>query len=200
MIIKRKQKEYSSKTLKLVRATKQLGNRISTGMNNFGLQIGNAITPASKLGGPKVKFKPKSSYQLNRETIALRDKAREVKHAVANPVQTAAPTIVKAKEALTRVAANPGAAVDKGVEMSLRNPVAVSGNVGGKVLMVTNPGTATIPFGPISIGAETALKKNVPQYAKITERAATGYKRSRLSDLVRGGTNAIYTQFGGIVV
>ena len=204
MIVRIEQKEYSTKTLKLVRAIKGAGDRLMTGINNAGLRAGDAITSSSKLTGPKFKFKPKSSYQLNRETIALRDSARnsadKVTEAAKHPIRTAAPSILKAQETASRVIMNPGAAVDKGVEASLRNPIAVGGNVGSKVLMVTNPETAAVPIGAMAIGAEQAAKKAIPAYAKATEKAATGYRRSRLSGLVRSGTNAIYTQLGGVVV
>lgn len=171
MIVKIEEKEYSTRTLKLVRAAKGLGDRVMTKIDNAGLRAGEIINGPAK--GPRFRFKPKTSHQLNRETIQLRNKA------------------VQAKGAVYEAIANPGNVVDKGVEMTVRNPISVASQVGGKVAMVSgNPALAATPIGAIGTAGEQVLKKKVPAYGRTTERLGNSYHNStNLRRYIVGGTN-----------
>jgi hypothetical protein len=72
MIILR-QKEHSSKLMKVVRTMKRAGNNVVTAIDNAGLKVGNTakeiITGKPTPAHMKVKFKPKTNQQINRETV-----------------------------------------------------------------------------------------------------------------------------------
>ena len=147
------ERQYTGKTWKFVRTMKGLGNKVMTGIDNAGLRVGDTMMGRTT----KFKFKPKSSHQLNKETIQLRDKA------------------IQAKGSLYEAALNPGSVVDKGIEMTARNPLTVASQVGGKV----------------ATGAEQVLKRKVPAYGKVTERLGDRYHNSpKLRNSVVVGTNS----------
>ena len=164
------ERQYTGRTWKFVRTMKGLGNKVMTGIDNAGLKVGDAMMGRTT----KFKFKPKSSHQLNRETIQLRDKA------------------IQAKGSLYEAALNPGSIVDKGVEMTARNPLTVASQVGGKVAMVSgNPVLMATPVGAIGTGAEQVLKRKVPAYGRVTERLGDRYHNSpKLRNSVVVGTNS----------
>ena len=72
MIILR-QKEHSSKLMKVVRTVKRAGNNVMTAIDNAGLKVGNTakeiVTGKPTPAHMKVKFRPKTSQQINRETV-----------------------------------------------------------------------------------------------------------------------------------
>ena len=72
MIILR-QKEHSSKLMKVVRTMKRAGNNIVTAIDNAGLKAGNTakeiITGKPTPAHMKVGFRPKTNQQINRETV-----------------------------------------------------------------------------------------------------------------------------------
>lgn len=167
-MIQFREKEYSSSILKALAIAKKGGNRIMTSIDNAGLKVGDAVLKRKR---SSIKFKPKSQVQINRETIAAKNKA------------------IEAKKKLEMAAMDPGATVSKGVEATIKNPIAVSSNVGSKVLMVTNPETAALPIGTVGIGLERVAKKS-PFYTRATEGLSRRYGRSRAASYVRSGTNA----------
>jgi len=72
MIILR-QKEYSSKPMKLIRTAKRIGNRVMTSIDNAGLKAGEviekAVTGKTTPQYKKFRFRPKTSQAINRETV-----------------------------------------------------------------------------------------------------------------------------------
>lgn len=97
-----------------------------------------------------------------------------------------------AKTAITQAAANPGGAVSKLTEETLRHPITASTNVIGKATMVVDPtGIGLVPLGTIGTAGETVLRKYSPRYARVTDRLANGFKNSRGSQYIEGGVNGI---------
>lgn len=72
MIIFR-QKEHSSKVMKVIRTMKRAGNNVITAIDNAGLKAGNVakeiVTGKPTPAHMKVKFRPKTNQQINKETV-----------------------------------------------------------------------------------------------------------------------------------
>ena len=77
------EREYSSKLMKVVRTMKRAGNNVVTAIDNAGLKAGNVakeiVTGKPTPAHMKVKFRPKTNQQINRETVALKQKAEQAK-------------------------------------------------------------------------------------------------------------------------
>lgn len=163
MLVTIGEKTYSTKTLKFVRAMKGAGNKVMTKINNAGLSAGEAIGIKPK--GPKFRFTPKSSHQLNRETVAVKKKAQA---AVASANRTA-----------QSIAMNPGGALSKGVETTIRKPLTVAGTV------------SPIPGGTfIGMGAEKGIDRVIPAFKRGRESLAGSYARGA-GRYVEGMGNAL---------
>lgn len=67
------EREYSSRIMKVVRTMKRAGNNIVTAVDNAGLKVGNTakeiVTGKPTPAHMKVKFRPKTNQQINRETV-----------------------------------------------------------------------------------------------------------------------------------
>lgn len=99
--------------------------------------------------------------------------------------------VAKAKTSLEKTAINPGSVTVDAIEASVKNPIAVSGNVAGKALMVAPVPLAVkaAPIGAGSIAVEAAAKK-IPAYKKITEKAANKFhEATKLRRGIEEGTN-----------
>lgn len=151
-------KLYSSGALKAVNSLKRVGNKVMTGIDNAGLKAGEAIGLNSK--GPTFRFKPKTSQQLGRETIELKNKVMQLKGAAAE------------------AALNPGGAVNKGVETAIKKP--------GTVLGTCSP----IPGGTfIGMGLDSASHKAMPKLPALKNKTVAAY-REKIAPSVEGATNA----------
>lgn len=166
---------YAGVTWKIARAAKGIGNRVMTKIDNAGLKAGDAVL--RKRPGPAFKFKPKTTQQLNRETIQLKNK------------------VTQAKGQLYEAAMNPGGVVDKGIETAARNPITAASFVGDKITMVSgNPVLMATPVGALGAGAEKVVKKKIPAYARLTDRLGNSYAGSpRLRGAIVNGTNSALT-------
>lgn len=157
-------KEYSSRWLQTIRGARKAGNRAMTAIDNFGLRAGNAIkevvTGKQVPAHMKVTFQPKTTAQINRETVAGK---------------------MAAKRAGEKIVYTPGAVANDGIKYAVENPITASVGVASKVAMVTNPATAAIPFGNIALGGEMALKRVAPGYSRATKRVGEAYGRSGFS-------------------
>ena len=164
MIIIR-QKEYSSRTAKVLRAINKAKDAVMVPIDNAGLRAGNAIkaaitgkqTPSYMTTG----FKRKTDRQINKETMrGLNDTKQKVTTA--------------AKE----IYYTPGQTLDKGLKLAAENPVTTATGVVGKVTMVTDPpGTGLIPWGNMGLAAEQAAKKWAP-YKRMTDASGRVYQRT----------------------
>lgn len=193
---KPEERQYSGRFTKLIRGVKKTTDAVGVAVNNAGLKAGNALnirTVGAKVGmnkapgvegrGADFKFKRKTNRQINREAIETRN----------NLKQSAKEGVVNAINEVNNVAINgPGELARQGMEFAGKNPIGAASQVGGKVLMVTNPETALIPVGGIGAGAEMALKKKVPAYAKGTKKLGEFFDEDHLGGkVVKHGTNAV---------
>ena len=150
MIIIR-QKEYSSRTAKVLRAINKAKDAVMVPIDNAGLRAGNAIkaaitgkqTPSYMTTG----FKRKTDRQINKETMrGLNDTKQKVTTA--------------AKE----IYYTPGQTLDKGLKLAAENPVTTATGVVGKVTMVTDTtGTGLIQWAP---------------YKRMTDASGRVYQRT----------------------
>jgi len=172
MIILR-QKEYASRLLKAVRSIKRAGNNVMTAVDNAGLKAGNtikkAITGKNIPVSAEANFKPKSNFQINRETV-------RVKNAV--------------KDATNAIKERPGAVLDDGISFAAKSPIAAAGQVGSVTLPLANPIFLGIPIGTPSVAIDVAAKKLIKPYGRYTERIARAYDRSNFSRNLRRMPNA----------
>ena len=103
------------------------------------------------------------------------------------------------KTAINQAALNPGAAVNRGIETTLRNPIATSGQVASIALPAVNPALAAVPIGTPSIATEAFLKKKVPAYSKFTNKLANRYNKSeKTKKIIETGTNELINTFKSI--
>ena len=167
MIILR-QKEYASRLLKTVRSVKRAGNNAMTVVNNAGLKTGNTIKKVitgKNIPVPaEANFKPKSNFQINRETV-------RVKNAV--------------KDATNTIKERPGAVLDDGISFAAKSPIAAAGQVGCVTLPLANPIFLGIPLVTPSAVIDVAAKEFIKPYSKFTERVARAYDRSNFSRNLR---------------
>lgn len=89
MIVLR-QKEHSSKLMKVVRTVKRAGNNVMTAIDNAGLKVGNTakeiVTGKPTPAHMKVGFRPKTNQQINRETVQqVRGTQDVMNSAILNP-------------------------------------------------------------------------------------------------------------------
>jgi len=172
MIILR-QKEYASNLLKAVRSVKRIGNNAITAVNNAGLKTGNTIkkviTGKSVPVQVEAGFKPKTNFQINRETV-------KAKNAV--------------KDAANAIKERPGVVLDNGISFAAKNPIAAAGQIGSVTLPMANPIFLGIPIGTPSVAADLAAKKFIKPYGKYTEKIARAYDRSNFSRNLRRMPNA----------
>jgi hypothetical protein len=186
MIILR-QKEHSSKLMKVVRTMKRAGNNIVTAIDNAGLKAGNTakeiVTGKPTPAHMKVRFRPKTNQQINRETV---NQVRGTQKAI--------------KDTAEGIYYTPGQMVDKGIKYSAENPIAATGNAASVVLPAVNPVWAAIPVGGPSIGVEAAAKK-VGFYKKGTQRLGEAYRKSGVSRGLRsmGSLPETASQFGQMI-
>ena len=145
MIILR-DKEFSSKRVQLLKATKKIGNSVMTAVDNAGLSAGNSIKQifTGKTTPFKFKFQPKSNIQLNRETIAAKNKIKAIPTKVME---------TSGKVANTKV----GGLVDKGIESSIRRP---------DVALITAATQLTTPAG-VAIGGPVGAALMAPGYSAV---------------------------------
>jgi hypothetical protein len=194
MIILR-DKEFSSKRVQLLKAVKKIGNSVMTKVDNAGLSAGNSVkqiftgktSPSSRF-----RFQPKSNVQLNRETIAVKNKIK------------ALPTKVmetSGKVANTRV----GGLIDKGIESSIRRP---------DVALVATATQLTTPAGA-AIGGPVGAAMCLPGYSaaipivakhpmlpkgaiKYLDKKAGQYAKSGLSSRLKKSTATIGDYIGQV--
>ena len=172
MIILR-QKEYASKLSKVVRSVKRVGNNTMTVIDNAGLKTGNAvkkfITGKNIPAQVEANFKPKTNFQINRETI-------NAKNVV--------------KDAVNAVKERPGAVLDNGISFAAKNPIAAAGQVGSVALPMADPVFSGIPIGTPSTVLDVTAKKVFKPYDRCTERISRAYDRSNFSRSLRRMPNA----------
>jgi hypothetical protein len=172
MIILR-QKEYASRLLKAVRSVKRAGNSAMTVIDNAGLKTGNTIkkfvTGKSIPAQVEANFKPKTNFQINRETV----KAKNV-----------------VKDAANAVKERPGAVLDDGISFAAKNPIAAAGQVGSVALPLADPVFLGVPIGTPSAVIDVTAKKFIKPYDKYTERISRAYDRSNFSRNLRRMPNA----------
>lgn len=164
MIIIR-QKEYSSRTAKFLRAVNKTKDAVMVPIDNAGLKVGNAlksiVTGKETPSYMRIGFKRKTNNQINRETVGTIKTAKR-----------------KAKEAATEMYYTPGQTIDKGMRLAAENPITTATGVVGKVTMVTDPaGTGLVPWGNIGLATEQAAKKWGP-YKKATEAMGRAHERT----------------------
>lgn len=135
----------------------------------------------------------KSPMQAKRAAITEEKK-------ILTPLAKPALRLNKAVEQSKYLALNPGQAISKGVEETIKNPITASTNIAGKITMVTDPlGTGAIPIGLIGTSSEIALKKKFPKYAKITKNLGDKYHKSKGSKYVEGISNEIINGIKGVI-
>ena len=119
---------------------------------------------------------------------------------ILTPLAKPALRLNKVVEQSKYLALNPGQAISKGVEETIKNPITASTNIAGKITMVTDPlGTGAIPIGLIGTSSEIALKKKFPKYAKITKNLGDKYHKSKGSKYVEGISNGIINGIKGVI-
>lgn len=144
--------------------------------------------PATRaIAGVKRAIGGKSKVRAAREAINVQNKAL--------PVVAKLTGKIKSGKSIANLAAtNPGQAVSMGTGKLIQNPVAVTSNIAGNTATVLDPlGVGLIPIGAIGTAGEVALKKKLPRYAKVTDRLAGKYNKSKFSKLVEGGVNGMVT-------
>lgn len=156
IIIRKEERIYAARALHVISGLKKAGNSVSVGAKNLIKKKGS-------------KLIPKSTIQINRETIGLKKKVLD-----------------NANRALF----DTGKMVDKGVRASIANPIAAAGQLPvGEVMMAVNPAIGApvmaTPTGALSIMAEKALKKAAPGYKKVVEGAAEKYAKSGASKSIQ---------------
>lgn len=135
----------------------------------------------------------------------LRNTVQSIKQAVKNPKRTLKVAVGEAKRGAGKVkqnleyaAAFPGETVNKGIEATIKHPVAAGGAIIGNastpigLAMGGVPGTimAATPVTEIGAGAEAILRKKVPAYKKATEYAANKYHNSTIRKKIGTGVDA----------
>jgi hypothetical protein len=148
-----------------------------TAIDNAGLKVGDTVkeivtgkpTPAHM----KVKFRPKTNQQINRETVS---QVRGIPSAVKNAAKKAYYT--------------PGQVIDEGVKFAAENPIAAVGGVGSKGLMFAVPETAALPIGNGALLVDVGLKKNFPRYQRWTQRMGNAWEGTRTSQALKTGDSA----------
>lgn len=135
----------------------------------------------------------KSPMQAKRDAI-IREKK------ILTPLAKPALKLNKAIEQSKYIALNPGQAISKGIEETIKNPITASTNIAGKITMVTDPlGTGAIPMGLIGTSSEIVLKKKFPKYAKITKNLGDKYHKSKGSKYVEEISNGIINSIKGVI-
>jgi hypothetical protein len=161
MIILR-DKTFSTKKLQALRRLKEVGNRVMTGIDNASLRATDAVMGTK---GPKAafRFKPKSKVQLNRETIATKNKI---------------------DSAAMKVATNPGGAASDVIRSAAENPITTVGAV--------LPAPTTIPAMTAERSLKTnfprykrvteAIGRGYQKYAApvVTSAGNTAYNTARI--------------------
>ena len=187
MIILR-QKEHSSKLMKVVRTVKRAGNNIVTAIDNAGLKAGNTakeiVTGKPTPAHMKVRFRPKTNQQINRETV--------------QQVRGTQKTI---KDTAEGIYYTPGQMVDKGIKFTAGNPIAATGNIASVVIPVVKPSLAGLPVGTSSTILEGAAKRGIGFYRKGTQGIESAYGNSGFSKGLRqmGSLPETATQFGQMI-
>ena len=149
-----------------------------TAVDNAGLKVSNTakeiVTGKPTPSHMKVKFKPKTDKEINKETVQKVQQIREM------PKKAAA---TGANVAL-QVYHTPGAVLDEGIKFASKNPIAAAGQGGSVVLPILNPAFLGIPVGSPSVAINAAAKKWKP-YDRVTERMSNAYGRSSFSQGLR---------------
>lgn len=177
MIILR-QKEYSSVGQKVIYGITRVKEPINRTSSNLSNKLYRAIVPNNSKKARELDFylahpkeKP-SRYQLMKNSINSKN---NIKRNIGN-------TLNKAEKAYL----TPGEVINSGVEVFVKNPVSVASQAAGKITMVTDPtGLGVVPIGAGGTALEQVIKKSVPKYRKLTEKAGEKYKNSKLSRNIR---------------
>lgn len=156
IVIRKEERVYAARALHVVSGLKKVSNGVSVGAKNLIKKKGT-------------KLIPKSTIQINRETIGLKNKVLDN---------------------ASRAIFDTGKVVDKGVRASIANPIAAAGQLPvGEVLMAVNPAVGApvmaAPTGALSLMAEKAVKKVAPGYKRAVENAAEKYARSGTSKSIQ---------------
>lgn len=191
MIILR-QKNYSTK---LGRGLYQL-NKVRDGLAKIhktsGLStIGNKLETAGTetLGRVKRLINPNDTRTaINTRRVASSPTRVPKKSAARRAIeseQSIMSNLAKAKTGVEKAILQPGQAINKGIEATVRNPVTAVTGVAGKVVMVTDPmGAGLVPIGNIGLAAEQGAKKFIPSYAKVTEKLGNAYHKSKGAKMI----------------
>lgn len=194
IILRHKQKEYSGKGVQFIKGIKASKNKVGTAIDNLGLSIGNKLGMGNKLqpeSVKKFKFSNKTNRQINREAIESKNNLKK------KTITGITDTIEGLNDAVVN---GPGNLSRKAMEFGARNPITTASQVGGKILMVTNPETAAIPVGGIGTGVEVALKKKSKIYDKTTQRFGDFFAEDHKGGkFVKNGTNAVVQGFKNMV-
>lgn len=130
--------------------------------------------------------KKKTQMQMRRSAIKTQD----------DVIEKTAKTINN----LNEIAFNPGEGVRKGIKFTAENPITATTQIGGKVLMVTNPETAALPIGAAGTAAEVALKKKSGMYRKGTQKLGRFFdKDTKTGRAIESGANAVYNSLRNFV-
>ena len=150
-MIKFRQKEYSSRGMKLVRGIKKALNRADTAFIDGSLKAQEKLGISK--GGPiasRVMVAPKTNYQINRETIkTVRGAQKTGRKIIETPL-------------------NEG--LDSGIKYLAGNPIS------GVTALAPIPGSTAA-----GIIGEKALKSKIPAYSKATSKFQEGYSGSGFS-------------------
>lgn len=142
------------------------------------------------LAGFNKKVLRKAPMKAKRDAIKTQDKSLMIVAKGANKID-------QGKRILNEAALNPGQAVSRVTEETLRHPITMGTNIVGKTTMVTDPtGLGLVPLGTIGTAGEVALRKYSPRYAKLTDKAAKKYHGSRVS---RGTEKVVNAATGAIL-
>lgn len=136
---------------------------------------------------------------LRKSPMAAKRSAVKTQNKVLTGISKGLNKVENVKTAVNQAALNPGAAVNRGIETTLRNPIATSGQVASIALPAVNPALAAVPVGTPSIATEAFLKKKVPAYSKFTNRLADRYNKSdKFKRVVETGTNELISTLKSI--
>ena len=163
-MIKFRQKDFSkNKVAEIIFRGKLIGNKTATAAKKAISGLGKAEAAKKNIKlVTDAPIKPKSRYDVARESIKASKKVRS--------------------EAFN-VASNPGNAASRAVGFVAENPIAGTLIPAGYAVMV--PGTTMVATGT------EALVKKAPIYKKATQTIGKLYKTSKLPGIVETGTNAL---------
>lgn len=119
---------------------------------------------------------------------------------ILTPIARGMNKIQHLNNSLQSTALNPGAAINRGVEITLRHPISTTTQIVGKATMAVDPtGIGLVPIGAVGTAGEVALRKYSPKYARITDRLGNKYRNSKNTKYIEGGINGVVNSIKSVM-